>query len=55
MPLKGVMLMKQAGMAERRLRQPHGKRLHCSALEPLRALHPGRHSHQCTSPAPAQG
>lgn len=31
MPLNGVMLMKQAGVAERRLRQPHGQRRHCSA------------------------
>lgn len=40
MPLNGVMLMKQAGMAERRLGQPHRKQLHCSALEPLCALCP---------------
>lgn len=46
MPLNGVMLMKQAGMAARRLRLP-GKWLHCSALETLA----WPHSHQCSSPA----
>lgn len=47
MPLNGVMLMKQAGMAARRLSQLPGKWLHCSALE----TPAWPHSHQCSSPA----